>query len=146
MPKRKNINRKIQPREKSAATPVARSESFYSKTPSWCFSRADTGGKWPLCSLEPNVLQHLRGLEGKTWQEILVTNKKQNHLIKFENMIKDAQDRVLQCQYDRFANDGFYSLRIDGTHRLWGIIQDGVYYIIWDDPCHEVCPSNLKHT
>ncbi len=39
-----------------------------------------------------------------------------------------------------------HSLRLNGAYRVWGILRENVYYVLWLDPEHEVWPSHLKHT
>lgn len=47
--------------------------------------------------------------------------------------------------------DSLYSLRVMGTHRIYGYIIDAVFYILWYDDMHGdnnscVCRSYKKHT
>lgn len=36
--------------------------------------------------------------------------------------------------------------RITAKERVWGLLVEDVFYLLWWDPEHEVCPSHLKHT
>ena len=42
--------------------------------------------------------------------------------------------------------DSLFSLRLDGTLRIFGIRKQNYLQILWVDQNHEVCPSKKKHT
>lgn len=88
------------------------------------------------------IIPKLISFEGRQWSEIL-QDKKHNHWISCSKLIKEAQDRLdeLHLQYDEL-----FSLRLTGRLRLFGYIENGIFYIIWHDPDHEICPSVKKHT
>ena len=80
-----------------------------------------------------------------TWAQILVEAKKQNHHVKTYELIKEAQKRLTTLKLDDY--DEICSLRLDGTHRLYGILdEDGVFSIIWNDFEHEIYPSKKGNT
>ena len=39
-----------------------------------------------------------------------------------------------------------YSLRLSGRSRVWGLKEAGIFWILWWDPNHEICPSYKKNT
>lgn len=120
-------------------------ESYFSKSPSWCFSKCDIGyDKWSIYNSDVinDILPKLISLEQRKWADI-ISDKKHNHWIKCEDFSKEAQNRITSTPQ---SFDALFSLRLTGTFRLFGFIEDGVYYVIWVDPNHEVCPSNLSHT
>lgn len=40
--------------------------------------------------------------------------------------------------------DEMFRFRLGNLERLWGVIRDGVFYAIWWDPNHQVCPGKDK--
>ncbi len=119
--------------------------SYYSKHPSWNFSKSDLQHeKWTLNHSDflKEILPKLIDFERRTWNDI-VLDKKHNHWIYTDKLIKEAQNRMIEL---KLYYDQLFSLRLTGTLRLFGYIENGSYYIIWYDVNHEICPSNKKHT
>lgn len=120
-------------------------DSYFSMHPSWNFSKSDLQNtKWTLYNSDffNEILPKLILFEKRTWGDI-VSDKKHNHWIDTSKLIKEAQDRLIEL---KIFYDSLFSLRLTGTIRLFGYIESGVYYIIWYDANHEICPSNKKHT
>ncbi len=121
--------------------------SYLDKTPTWRFIKTDIShDKWSIkkcCDFNHDVLDKLVSFERQTWSEISIHSKKQNHHISVNELIKDARNRLEEL---KVYEDELFSLRLDGTTRLYGILQDGVFNIIWYDCNHEICPSKKKHT
>lgn len=46
----------------------------------------------------------------------------------------------------KLYEDEVFSLRINGKHRLIGILEDGVFYVIWNDKEHDICASSKRNT
>lgn len=74
-------------------------EQYYSQTPAWTFSNADTE-MWAFSQnhigdlIWSEILPKLQGFETQTWSEILVTHKKQNHSLNLADLNKAAQERL----------------------------------------------------
>lgn len=120
-------------------------DSYFSMHPSWNFSKNDLQHpKWSLNKSDffNDILPKLINFERRTWGKI-VSDKKHNHWIDAYKLIKEAQERLIELN---FNYDSLFSLHLTGTLRLFGYIENGVYYIIWYDPNHEICPSPKKHT
>ena len=84
----------------------------------------------------------------ETWREILVDSKKQNHSIEVGSLNKAASDRLVELYVEAEA---LISLRLTGTHRVYGYIKGAVFNILWVDLEHGdntacVCRSRKKHT
>lgn len=120
--------------------------SFLMKHPTWQFNRTDKiHEKWNVhnnCQLE-ELMDKLTSFERMTWSEIMVDAKKQHHHVYVETFIKEAQSRLSEL---RIYEDQLFSLRLTGATRVYGILRDGVFSIIWYDCNHEICPSVKKHT
>lgn len=128
-------------------------EQYYSQTPAWSFENADQE-VWAFTQehigelLWPEILPRLKALESRTWQEILVHDKKKNHAVDVEGLNKVAKDRLVQKHIEA---ESLISLRITGSHRLYGYMTGRVFNILWYDDKHGdnndcVCKSRLKHT
>ena len=135
---------------------VGRSEDpdkYYSQHPSWNFNGCDEE-KWASTEacvgdlFWTELLPHLKSWETQTWSQILVDAKKQNHAIVTERLNPIAQKRLAE----RFIEaESIISLRISGTHRIYGYMVGAVFHILWYDFEHGdnplcVCRSYKKHT
>lgn len=138
--------------EKQAKT-VVNPDSFYNHYPIWSFSKCDFDhDRWSMpCHQEclSDLMKRLKAFEGQQWKEILSDtsgrrNNTKNHSIPISDLIKEAQSRLAEINLDDF--DKLYSLTITGERRLWGVITEGTFYIIWFDTDHEICPSNKIHS
>lgn len=130
-----------------------RPDHFYDMHPSWRFRSIDQS-RW---SLSPDtagelrwteLLPRLTGFESQTWSHLLVRDSKSNHLIQAERLNRVAERRLSELPVELEA---IYSLRINGTHRLYGYIDDAVFHILWFDTDHGdnnqcVCRSHKRHT
>lgn len=125
--------------------------SWLSKQPSWRFSRMDKeSDRWsPVdsnnCFLD-NILAELSGFEGLTWAEIEQaaggrTHGTNNHFENISELISDAQKRATELH---ILEDQMFSLRIGGQRRLYGLLNDGIFTLIWYDKNHEIYPVSKK--
>lgn len=126
---------------------------FYKENPAWTFANADK----QMWSFSPEhvgdmfwteIFPKLTALETQTWNEILLQSKKQNHSLAPEDLNKIARDRLADHYIEL---DAIISLRLMGTHRLYGYMTGRVFNILWYDDDHGdndtcVCRSKLKHT
>lgn len=130
---------------------VVNPDSFLSEHPVWRFERVDNSGEWNLyCSNNlADILKKLVDFERMTWAEIQKQthndNRSSNHYISFEKMSQKAKDRFSELRLNEFS-DNIFSLRLKGKERLFGILTDGVFNILWYDNDHQICPSPKKHT
>ncbi|MFR6280946.1 MAG: hypothetical protein ACLUKK_07170 [Lacrimispora saccharolytica] len=126
-------------------------EGYLSKHPVWAFQRCDKEHpKWSIttCSLYGDIIEKLISFEGQTWAEIQAASggKKSGTNHHFENisdLSRAAQKRISDL---RLNIDQVFSLRLSGKVRLYGILEDGVFFILWYDPEHEIYPSHKRHT
>lgn len=150
--KDKRIKRKEFPEEKSI---VRRGDpdQYYSQNPAWTFANSDQE-RWAFSkehvgdAVWTEIIPRLKDLETQTWGEILVRDKKKNHSLDLRDLNKIARDR-LSARY--IEAESLISLRVTGTHRLYGYMTGKVYNILWYDDEHGdnnrcVCRSYLKHT
>jgi hypothetical protein len=65
-----------------------------------------------------------------------------NKLIPFANLCKLARKRLEEIELDDL--DGLWELRLSGKRRVWGTRLEHIFYLIWWDPDHTVCPALKK--
>ena len=128
-------------KQRSGAGP----DSYLRGRPSWRLSklRMDQPFGWDQISrtdLE-DVVTHLSSLESMTWSEIVVAARKQNHYCDVEDLSKPAREIIIQ---DWRGADQVLSIRLTNLKRVWGIMEQGVLYLLWWDPDHQVYPSTFK--
>jgi len=128
--------------------PQVASSPTNNEKPSWRLSLLELAPPfgWLIISKEKliEVHQKLSQFESRTWNEILVTNKKSNHTIPIDNLCKEAQNRLEQIKQDDIEE--LVSLRLNSTERVFGIRDGSVLKIIWWDPDHGICQSEKAHT
>ena len=137
-PKNEPLNEKV-PKQRENPN------SYFDWSPSWSFSRCDfEHEKWSLklSNIYEEIIPKLISFEQRKWSDI-ISDKKRNHWIDCADFSKEAQKRL---EERKIYYDELFSLRLTGTLRLFGYIENGIYYIIWYDPDHEICESQKKHT
>ena len=124
-------------------------DGFYQKQPSWRFQDADKEN-WVLSkdSFWDSVMPFLVSLESMTWDSILRRSNNNHHFIKLIGLSSRAQAILARKKIEAEA---VMSLRLQGKIRLYGIMADNVFSILWLDDNHGdnpdcVCRSYLKHT
>jgi hypothetical protein len=90
------------------------------------------------------IHQKIGDFERRTWNEILIVSKKQNHSVAVSALCKSARDRLAELRLDDVET--LVSLRLSGTERVWGIRTHNVLTLLWWDPDHDVCPSLKRNT
>lgn len=140
-PPGKKISRKEEP------------DAYYSEYPAWHFAFCDKD-MWPFAEENAGelfwkeILPFLQNLEKRQWRDILVNSKKQNHSINASELSTKAQKRLTELPIEA---ESIISLRLTGTHRIYGYIIGRVFNIIWFDKNHGdngdcVCRSHMRNT
>jgi hypothetical protein len=93
------------------------------------------------------ILTFLREMEKLTWRQIwdLKTGggRRRGALHKFipmDGLCKEAQSSLLKLGLDD-ASDNWFRFRLGGRLRLWGVLDGQIFYPVWWDSRHEVCPG-----
>lgn len=146
--KSKKPKARIEPSPKKQPKVAYNPTSYNHLRPSWRISKIEMLGPYGWRNIDAETLIYIHGklsnFESMTWNDILVKNKKNNHSIEIENLSPTAKTRLAEIQLEDI--DELVSLRLSGKQRVWGILDQGVLNLLWWDPNHQVCPSNLKHT
>lgn len=150
--KNKTVKQKENPRGRHVSQ-VENPSKYYSQHPSWNFNTCDPK-MWAFAEdnigdiFWPEIFPFFKSIETQTWQELFLNAKKQHHSIDATRLNKGAQDRLAELFIEQ---DSIISLRLQGTHRLYGYIIGGTFNIVWFDLNHGdndtcVCRSYKKHT
>lgn len=124
--------------------------AYLKNTPTWAFQKCDLEyKKWSIkeCpSFFDDIISKLASYEGMTWADIQSANggKKigtNNHFEYISEMTREAQKRANEIHLDV---DQLFSLRLEGKIRLYGILDRGVFSVLWLDREHEIYPSSKK--
>jgi hypothetical protein len=126
-------------------------ESYWALNPSWMFSRCDNEHeRWKVGATEIDfkIFEKLKDFEKMTWNDIYQTSGGRssgtnNHKIRVDKLVKEAQKRLQELKIE---TDEVFSLRLNGKLRLFGLLENGVFKILWRDDNHEICPSIKKNT
>lgn len=135
-----NVTGEKRPKRAVAGSPLADDPTVV-----WGLSFVDLDGPWGWNRVAGNalkrVLRFLCDLESMRPGEVFGPKHK---LIPVAKLAGDAQKRLQEIELDDL--DGLWELRLSGRGRIWGHRKEHVFYPVWWDPEHEVCPSTKKHT
>lgn len=116
--------------------------------PRWRFGLLQMDGAFGWYGLEPasahSLRERLAQLERQTWNEIFVQDRHHHHSADLDKLSSAALKRLRELKLD--DRDCLWSLRVSARERVWGILEEDIFYFLWWDPEHEVYPSSLKHT
>lgn len=127
MKHKKKVKQKEFKNEKKAKSEYD-ANSFYLKHPTWRFSKRDRRHeKWCIKDGEFDqiLVEKLDSFETMTWKEIMEIKCGRYH---------NTRNHFIGCD------------KLNNKIRLWGILVDGIFEIIWLDNEHEVYKYNKKHT
>lgn len=150
MPKSKG-KPKANPYKPTAPRYSVNPDSYLAERPLWSFRRMDLSHpKWSIgkCpDVYGDIIEKLRAFEGMTWGEIIGasggrSHGTNNHFNDVSSFCKAARDRLIYLRMEDY--DRLFSIRLSGTKRLYGILEQGVFFIVWYDPDHEVYPTQDK--
>ncbi len=126
--------------------------------PLWRLSLLDRhhNGTWSWNHVDAptldRILAFLQEMERLSWKEIraqLTGNLRRrgakHKYIPVDHLCADAQNRFRDLELDEF--DQVFRFRLSGPERLWGVMSDEiprVFYPIWWDPHHRICPGKDK--
>lgn len=65
------------------------------------------------------------------------TPDKRDHYQPWDKLHDDVTEWVEARPAVNLLREYLWSFRVSGEHRLWGVLTDFVYYLIWNDPHHE---------
>ncbi|GEM_PF-763186 len=92
------------------------------------------------------IIEKAKHFEKMKWSEIKQAthgkrDKSNNHFVPISDCTKEARDRYKEMFSTDQGIDEIFCLRLDGQCRIWGIVQEHVFKVLWWDPHHGVCSS-----
>ena len=118
--------------------------------PVWKVRSIDDESPWGWKSIgidnwEGHIFPALQSFETMTWGAIESAPKgrgkgTKHHFIDKERLISVAQERLERMKLDDIEQ--VFSLRLSGKKRIFGILENNVFKILWFDMEHEICPSS----
>ena len=120
--------------------------------PVWRFTLVDHGGDWGMDSISDmdlrTIYNFLREAEKKTWKALMAETYRsknsagaRNKHVPMEACIPEAQERLRRVLKIDDYNDSWFRFRLGNLPRLWGVLEEPVFYPVWWDRDHQVCPS-----
>lgn len=91
-------------------------------------------------SLFLEIAKKIKLYEGMVWNEIFA----RDHRVLANGLIDAARKRLIDLRLDDI--DELWRFQLTGRNRLWGLRVRHVFYVLWWDPDHRICPSPLRHT
>jgi hypothetical protein len=80
------------------------------------------------------VKERLAALEGNTWSDIFIRDARHNHQIQI-NQLKCPIAKKWMADHFR-DQPCLWTIRVTGIQRIWGILSEGAYQIVFWDPSH----------
>jgi len=112
----------------------------------WRFGMLDLDGPWGWSDLTTVSASQLRDRcrSWETMNEGELFGRGGNKRIPADHMCSEAKARLTELELD--DHGALWELKLQGKPRVWGLRSGHVFYPIWWDPEHTVCPSAKKHT
>lgn len=145
----KNGSKKIVQKEQVSGSKSPKNiedpDSYYRKSPVWSFRLLDNNYmKWGFVhtkDINLTIISKLQEYEGMTWGEVIKatggrSHGNNNHFENVSDLIPEARQRWKDLKLEEY--DRVFSLRLTGEQRLYGILDNGTFKIIWFDQKHEI--------
>lgn len=152
MGSQKKVRQKESAENRKLPKNIENPEGYLKKHPVWAFQYCDLShDKWSITkcnSFYDDIMKKLISFEGMIWDEIQKAsggkgagNGTNSHFERISDLCKDAQKRAMELHLDV---DELFSLRLTGKLRVYGILENGIFSVVWYDPEHEIYPSKNK--
>lgn len=112
----------------------------------WRVENIDLDGEWgwngtTIQELFRKIIPKLHHYETMKWDEI---EGRGSHFVDYDQLCKPAQGRLVDLGLSDISQ--LFSLRMDGSARIWGQRDVARLNLLWWDPDYQVCPSHMRHT
>ncbi|TFC02318.1 hypothetical protein [Cryobacterium sp. MDB2-33-2] len=148
-------NRALTPDQKKAAKatppgvalPIAIDEMIFQWSAESIDHEYDGSWNWDLGAKETrDLLELLSCLHGLTWREVKEqkfhsknSTRQLHHKQSVSSICREAQKRL--DEIGRGDQAEVFRLRHGNTVRVWGLLETGIFRILWYDRSHQVYPS-----
>lgn len=95
-------------------------------------------------SVAAKIKARLGELERSTWKDIFVTNAADNHHFEVATLKCPIAKKWMQSNMP--GQPSLWTIQVSSRERIWGILAEGAYRIIFWDPLHLIWPVPKKHT
>lgn len=91
------------------------------------------------------IVTFLCSMNQLTWNEIRAqgaSGRKRHHdhpIGRLGGRVRDALAR--RPELEEIVDSDLFRFRLSGKKRLWGVIQEQTFYVLWRDPLHRVYPT-----
>jgi len=87
-----------------------------------------------------SIITTLQSYEGLTWAE--VKTKPHCHSKDIDELKQQLQNRLNERKLDYVER--LFQICMGSIHRIWGYRERRVFYLMWYDPEHDVCPTEAR--
>ncbi|MGP5523986.1 hypothetical protein ACTXM3_11930 [Glutamicibacter arilaitensis] len=112
----------------------------------WRLSWIDKDGQWSPSNIDGKtmavIVAKLISFESMTVGEIFKPGSEHGKSYDVSKLPEPAASRIKAIKRD--DEDCVHRLRFTGKQRLYGIMRENVFNVLWWDPEHEVWPSSKK--
>lgn len=114
----------------------------------WKFEDVDHDGPWAFDALTAadtaDLVQKLGSFESMTIRDVFYKGDEPGKHYDVDDMPEAAQRALLETRHSDATK--LARLRLSGAKRLYGVLYEHTFKVLWWDPRHEVFPSPKKHT
>lgn len=114
----------------------------------WRFSEVDDTGEWPPHEIGAtamgDLLRRMGNFEAMTVGEIFAPGSQVGKTYEVESLPKKVRDRLEEIERDDLTE--LARLRCGARPRLYGVLREHIFHVLWWDADHAVYPSKKKHT
>lgn len=123
-------------------------ERILNRRPVWRFAKADMGGDWPLHNASKQelglLIEKLGQFETMKIGSIFAPGAEHGKRYAIELLPAAPRKRLEELEHDDETE--LVRLRLGGRERLYGILRENIFHILWWDPDHAVLPSMKRNT
>lgn len=85
----------------------------------------------------------LDGYATMKWED--VKRRKSCHYFDVVDLEKDLQDRIFEL-FRYSAPETLFQIKLNSKHRIFGYVENGIFYILFNDPLHRGYIVEKSHT
>lgn len=89
------------------------------------------------------IKPHLDNYTTMKWED--VKKRKSCHYFDVVDLDKELQDRIFEL-FEDTAPETLFQIRLNSTHRIFGYVENGIFYLLFNDPEHQGYAVEKKHT
>jgi len=102
----------------------------------------------PVCAWSEDAQSLFRVLEylGNRQRDQTATSpdKRCHYQTNKEKLTRKAHDWLAANPAVQRLDEYLWTFGVTNTHRIWGILTDNVFYLLWNDPKHEIYPYDIQ--